>query len=721
MIIVCFALLPLSCARRVDPGRPVKPAPAAIKTPAALPEIKEPVIRIGLKTESKSIQLSTDGMIHYTDGFRSFSARSPLTASVSFVAESKTEYFVQIGSYSSRENAEKAEDDLKSRYPTRIFENQDMHLQQLRIGPFSTQEQAQQVADEMKEKKYPGAFYVSDTAALTQLPDLILRNDLGDTLLKTRGTIQLWSGSGILSADGASFRGTFSLFINPKGRLTLINSLNMEDYLKGVVPNEIGPASEGTFEALKAQATAARTYALKNMKQFDADGYDLCATPRCQVYSGTGTEHPMTSKAVEDTAGEIISYNGEAINALYTSTCGGKTENAEYMFEGWNYPYLRSVECYPEEETASQGAINLKGSQETWSKAWFKLKTDAETSGDMQGSISLAQAENAVSIMLETLGKTSCTTESLSANHWAAFSDYLTGRLCWQKKRDALLNQKDYQYFVNRLQISTRNTQTIQSYLFLLHEGIVLTTEGASAVYDPYASVRRFELWQTLFNVLKHYHQVNTTGGMIREIDSDRVQIVDDLGVHSFAAGSPYLYQKLGETVTPRSSLNCASGDEVEYLAENGILLLLVCEVNRSGAAVDRSSKYSFWQETVTPAELAKRVSRYLDIGDIRDLEPLSYGVSQRVYEMKITGTRGSGILKGIRVRWALGLKDNLFTFERTLARDGSVKEFIFTGRGWGHGIGMCQIGAIGFARQGKNYQYILRHYYSGVQIRKVY
>jgi len=136
---------------------------------------------------------------------------------------------------------------------------------------------------------------------------------------------------------------------------------------------------------------------------------------------------------------------------------------------------------------------------------------------------------------------------------------------------------------------------------------------------------------------------------------------------------------------------------------------------------VDRTSKVTFWRDTVTPADLGKKVARYLDIGDIQELEPISYGASPRIFELKLIGTRGSGTLRGIRVRWALGLRDNFFTIERTFDRDGRVKQFIFTGRGWGHGVGMCQVGAMGFAKQGKDYRFILKHYYTGVQINKLY
>src|SRR6185295_10910292 len=108
---------------------------------------------------------------------------------------------------------------------------------------------------------------------------------------------------------------------------TIINALDLEDYLRGVVPNELSPVSFPQLEALKAQAVAARTYALRNRGQFQAQGYDICATPTCQVYKGASTENELSDRAVNETRGVVATWHGELINAMYTSTCGGHTED----------------------------------------------------------------------------------------------------------------------------------------------------------------------------------------------------------------------------------------------------------------------------------------------------------------------------------------------------------------------------------------------------------
>ena len=93
------------------------------------------------------------------------------------------------------------------------------------------------------------------------------------------------------------------MFLNDRGLLNVVNELPVDDYLRGVVPREMGPAIFDEIEALKAQAVAARTYTIRNLGGFTAEGFDICATPRCQVYGGMSVEHPLSDRAVAETSG----------------------------------------------------------------------------------------------------------------------------------------------------------------------------------------------------------------------------------------------------------------------------------------------------------------------------------------------------------------------------------------------------------------------------------
>ena len=134
------------------------------------------------------------------------------------------------------------------------------------------------------------------------------------------------------------------MFGNSRNTFTVVNELPLEQYLQGVVPNELNPTTFGELEALKAQAVAARTYIVRNMGQYKNENYDICATDECQVYMGAGTEQPLATQAVMETRGAVATYDGKPINALYSSTCGGRTEDAANIFDE-NVPYLVSTIC----------------------------------------------------------------------------------------------------------------------------------------------------------------------------------------------------------------------------------------------------------------------------------------------------------------------------------------------------------------------------------------
>ena len=147
------------------------------------------------------------------------------------------------------------------------------------------------------------------------------------------------------------YRGRIEVFANTRGSLTVVNELGLEDYVRGVIANELSPGGYPAIEALKAQAVAARTYAFKNRGQFMAQGFDLLPTTRSQVYRGLTSENPLSTRAVDETRGLIATYAGEPINALYTSTCGGRTEDSENIFNE-AVPYLRGRECAAEGSAA---------------------------------------------------------------------------------------------------------------------------------------------------------------------------------------------------------------------------------------------------------------------------------------------------------------------------------------------------------------------------------
>src|SRR5207249_8922382 len=115
-------------------------------------------------------------------------------------------------------------------------------------------------------------------------------------------------GTSPIEVDNRRYRGAIEVFGNARNALTVVNELPLEDYLPGVVPNELSPATFGEIEALKAQAVAARTYVMRNIGQYKNEGYDICASDACQVYMGQGTENALSTRAVTETRGVIAAF-----------------------------------------------------------------------------------------------------------------------------------------------------------------------------------------------------------------------------------------------------------------------------------------------------------------------------------------------------------------------------------------------------------------------------
>ena len=154
-----------------------------------------------------------------------------------------------------------------------------------------------------------------------------------------KGPLRIVPAATFLAWNTRTYRGEF-LILASKGRLTLINQIPLEDYLRGVLPKEVSP--KWPTAALKAQAIAARTYTVATLGKHKEEGFDLCATTHCQMYIGATGEDPAIDTAVLETAGEVIVCDGKVINAIYHSSGGGYTEDPVNVW-GFSVSYLKPV------------------------------------------------------------------------------------------------------------------------------------------------------------------------------------------------------------------------------------------------------------------------------------------------------------------------------------------------------------------------------------------
>lgn len=153
-----------------------------------------------------------------------------------------------------------------------------------------------------------------------------------------------------LYLDQIAYRGTIDVFINPLGEAVIVNDLSLEDYLRSVVPGELGPVKYPELEALKAQSVAARTFAVATLGANADRGFDVFNDVRSQVYRGVISERKLSNQAVDETRGLVATYQGAPIVSMYCSTCGGVTEGFDAVFKGSPIAYLKGgARCRDEE------------------------------------------------------------------------------------------------------------------------------------------------------------------------------------------------------------------------------------------------------------------------------------------------------------------------------------------------------------------------------------
>ncbi|HEV7515037.1 MAG TPA: SpoIID/LytB domain-containing protein, partial [Thermoanaerobaculia bacterium] len=342
--------------------KPAPPAPVPVPAPASptpqAPPPKSPpatppsrgaggpqMIRVGLASDLAAVTLPCcSGETTVSGDDRVLAMVSPVRVEPAAGASQAGFYRLQVAALRDEHQAQALALRLESQtgQPGDAHFDAGIDLYRIRLGRFASREEAEAEAKRLGTLGVTGAWVVSEGAKVSAPA---LRLSQGATTSVLPGRWVAVDADGTVRAEGHRYRGRILVFLNDRGTLNLINELPLEQYLRGVVPSEMGPEQYNQVEALKAQAVAARTYALKNLGEFAREGYDICGTPRCQVYGGMDVEHPLSTRAVEETAGQVLLYKGELVDALYSSTCGGHTEDAKVMFPLKDEPYLKGVPC----------------------------------------------------------------------------------------------------------------------------------------------------------------------------------------------------------------------------------------------------------------------------------------------------------------------------------------------------------------------------------------
>ncbi len=178
-------------------------------------------------------------------------------------------------------------------------------------------------------------------------------------------TLEIRPERGTLRWNGKSWRGGLRVFLNTRGKLTLVDRLPLETYLLGVVPAEIGGLTKDLIEAGRAQAIAARSYTLFYRGRRGSEGFDLYGTVEDQVYGPVEGERPLATECVDETRGKVLLSDGQPIRANYCSTCGGISAEVWEAWPAGTLPYLES-----RRDRADDGDFCAAAPQYRWRERW---------------------------------------------------------------------------------------------------------------------------------------------------------------------------------------------------------------------------------------------------------------------------------------------------------------------------------------------------------------
>ena len=611
------------------------------------------------------------------------------------------------------------------------------------------------------------------------------------------------------------YRGEIHVILNPRGRINVVNALPLEEYLRGVVPMELSPGSYPEIEALKAQAVAARSYALAHLGQHRDEGFDLVDDTRAQVYGGLSAERELTNRAIYETRGIAAVFPGEdgklaPIEALYTANCGGRTENNDEVFGGKPVPYLRAVACAPDGQPVvgreivssrtREPLIGIDGRSISREVALLSVLGFSVPRRVTSSYLSRSPDPDEVRSWIEqTAQLTQRDKPSFTrgdSTRLADFARLVNASVYGEGRAATLLAPADVDYLLGGLRVQQLPREARADVAMLLKNGILRLP--ADAALDGRAPVTRGQAIETLARAISVIRQ---PANLKSQISSLRFEILkSDIAVPSengrliIAASGPtrdsserekgsrftsvnasgtgrlarpqqeepakskppsvprkeamtaitatredsrrntqpggleisegaWLFRTMGGESHQVDRLTIIGGERVAYhLNTKGQVDFLEASISDRSASSDRFSSVAQWQERIPIEEMQRRLARArINVGRLEKIEPVTFSSSSRVTEVEVKGDEGRARLRRPQIRAALGLKEYLFVVDRETDERGQVVAFVFTGRGWGHGVGMCQTGAYGLAKEGYSYAAILQKYYTGVKLHKMY
>jgi stage II sporulation protein D len=743
----------------------------------------EPLVRIGLSTNASSVTIATadSSLVSFApdEAMKTLGTNRVIVAARVYHPPEVEEFRIEFQNLATQAEASDLAKDIRESTSETALVSIDIPTNTWKVwvgGIKPTTEDAELLKAQLTEKGFDDAFIVTDkkvvpsddALALSQQLKAAGKSDVRSLIKTTNSTGPSASSDGVspnlrevivsgpnesakftslktlafgslnerfnpVRLNGKAYRGKIEVFVNARGTLNVVNVVPLEDYLLGVVPSELGLPQ---LEAQKAQAVAARTYAVANLNGFGDRGFDLLPTVWSQVYQGVSIETPMGTRAVNETRGIVATYDGKPINALYTSTCGGRTENSENIFDKAE-PYLRGVECSleahryfepftirtvrPSAKLREEGNLELVRLMSLLAVNGFQLST-AEMNDDwFSDQPNESELSNWLDQLAIKFGKTFPNVTRDSAKP-VELARILTAMIYPPGYSDTLFSDSDVSYqltFDDAAEIPKERRADVAALLrdgyFTLHPDMTLKPQRA------FSRAQMLRLIQQIFEKKKWMPQLQT-GTANPTADGKLVLKSGRSSRQLMVRPDVFLFRQFGSDMYPVREATVVGGEEVAFQTDaGGAVSFLEIKPTSLPTTAESMSPHTLWNVSLSSSAVQSRLSRYVrGIGTLYDVNIKQRGYSRRAIELEIVGSNGVKSLRGGKIRSALRLKEQLFVINKKYV-GGQVASYTFTGRGWGHGVGMCQFGAYGMAKMGLKYDEILKHYYTGIELAKSY
>ncbi|NIQ85342.1 MAG: SpoIID/LytB domain-containing protein [Acidobacteria bacterium] len=698
----------------------------------------DPLVRIGLE-DGESLEIEAAGAFRILDPdsgkdvwHASYDEEIRVVADGAPAGGVERVFRIQVGAFGSAEAARGELERLRTATgaPGVVHHDPDRGNWRVRLGESPTRTGLNALLERLREMGLQALWIAEEAAELVE--DVTLR--LVDSRWQSRSTgrqrLAVIPGKrGRIRVNGTSYRGIVELRVTAFGTVRAINWIELERYLLGVVPAELGPEVWPQLEALKAQAVAARTYVWRNKGQFLDEGFDLCATPRCQVYAGADAEHPLSDRAVRETAGQILAWDDRPIIALYTATCGGHTEDGKGVFPEHDEPYLKGVPCRAEEAAMASLRATIAGRSipkledatgKDVTRDWALLAAAGVVSVRPPERLSGSQLREWTRALARLAGLEPAEGLVPEIATLGDAAEMLLADLGWSERAELLIDTPDLPALLRDAEVDPLPEPQRRALAYLA------SVERLQPFADGKLGAGQVPDGARFLPALAHMGETYRAFGL-------REATVAGMGANSLRlfqrkneirlpfADKPMLFARTSGVPVAVSRLEIWPGDRVRFRTDAaGKIDFLQIDPPVKGASDDRSAAVYSWSVRKTRRQLEATVNRRISVGKIEDIRVVRRGVSGRIVELVVVGSQATETVRGFSIRNILDLREILAVIEIQRDAEGEIEAVVFAGKGWGHGVGLCQVGAYGMAVRGSGYREILTHYYRGAELTKL-